>query len=283
MLLGGLGVCGFSLTLPMTRLAVAELDPVFVGLGRALLAAVLAGGALAWKRERFPARKYWASLFVVGGGVIVGFPLFSALAMREVPAAHGAIVTALLPLATALAAVWRAHERPSFWFWLAAGLGSSTVVGFIYAEHGLALRRADLFLLIAVATCAVGYAEGGRLSRELGGWRVIAWALVFAAPLLVIPVARSTGGMAHAGWLSWAAFSYLGLISMFVAFCAWYSGLALGGVARVSQIQLLQPFLTILASAILLHEQVTPGTFLVAFIVVAAVAAARRVPIIRPA
>jgi len=282
MRLGLLAVCGFSLTLPMTRIAVAELDPVFVGLGRSMISVVLAAAVLLWKRDPFPGRRFLPSLLVIALGVVVGFPLFSAFALRYVPAAHGAVVVGILPLGTALCGALRAGERPSAGFWLAALAGTATVVAFVFLESGLRPTRADLLLLAAVATCAMGYAEGGRLSRELGGWRVISWALVLACPFLAIPVGLSAWkhGL-HASAGAWAAFAYMGVVSMFLAFWAWYRGLALGGVARVSQVQLLQPFLTIAAAWAILGEHVSPLTLIAALVVVATVALGRRASIAR--
>ena len=257
LLLGFLGIAGFSLTLPMTRVAVAEIDPIVVGLGRSLISVFLAAGLLAWRRDPFPGRRYVPGLLVIALGVIVGFPVFSALALRRVPAAHGAVVAGLLPLATALCATIRAHERPSRGFWLAAVAGSATVVGFMVVENGARLVRADVFLLLAVATCGVGYAEGGRLSRELGGWRVLSWALVLAAPFLTVPVGMSIAAHGlHASPAAWGALAYMGIVSMFLAFWAWYHALAIGGVARVSQVQLVQPFLSLAAARFLLGERV---------------------------
>jgi drug/metabolite transporter (DMT)-like permease len=280
---GLLGVLGFSLTLPATRVAVAFLDPTVVGLGRALVAALLAAVLLAATRQRRPSREELGRLAIVAGGVILGFPLLSAWALRQVPSAHGAIVIGLLPLATALAAAIRVGERPSWQFWLAGLVGSAAVIGFAATTGAGSMQAADLALLGAVAAGALGYAEGGRLARTLGGWQVISWALVLAAPFISIPVALAVWqhGLA-APPSAWLSFGYVAVVSQFLAFFAWYRGLALGGVARVSQLQLLQPFLTLVASALLLHEQVTLATMLVALVVVLAVAVGRKAPIARP-
>ena len=280
---GLVGVLGFSLTLPATRVAVAYLDPSVVGLGRALVAAALAGLLLAITRQRRPGRAEVGSLAIVAGGVILGFPFLSAWALRQVPAAPGAIVTGLLPLATALAAAIRIGERPSWQFWLASLAGSAAVIGFAVVTGGGGLHAADLALLAAVAAGAVGYAEGGRLARTLGGWQVICWALLLAAPFVSIPVGLALWQHgANAPPAAWLGFGYVAVISQLLAFFAWYRGLALGGVARVSQIQLLQPFLTLLASALLLHEQITPATLLVALAVLLSVALGRRAVVARP-
>ena len=282
LLYGFIGVACFSLTLPATRMAVAALDPTFVGLGRAVVAAVPAGLLLLASRQCFPARRYWRSLLVVVAGVIVGFPLLSALALGQLPAAHGAIVTGLLPLSSAIAGALRAGDRPSRAFWLASLAGSGVVVAFAFLSGGGAPQVADLLLLVAVAAAGMGYAEGARLARELGAWQVICWALVIAAPLLLVPVALAAWqhGLA-APPSAWLGFAYVSLISQFLAFFAWYHGLAIGGVARVGQLQLFQPFMTIAASALLLGESISPLMLAAALLVFAAVALGRRAAIAR--
>lgn len=277
---GFLGVASFSLTLPATRVAVSAFDPAAVTLGRALIAAAVAASALWITRQRLPSRAQWPGLAVVAAGVVLGFPFLTAWALRQVAAAHGAIVIGLLPLATAGAAAIRAGERPSPGFWLASLAGSAAVVGFALSAGVGHLRMADLALLGAVVAAAAGYAEGGRLARDLGSWQVISWALVLSAPFLAWPAVSAL----HRHGLSgppgaWTALLYLGVVSQFAGFVAWYRGLALGGVARVSQLQLLQPFLTILAAGLLLGEQITLGTLGVSLVVVAAVLLGRRAPI----
>ena len=282
LLFGMLGLLGFSLTLPATRSAVAYLDPTVVGLGRALVAAVLAAALLIATHQPRPSRAQVGSLLVVAAGVILGFPALSAWAMSQLPAAHGAIILGLLPLGTAMVGAFRAGERPSRGFWLAAVAGSLTVVGFAILAGAGQFQPADLALLVAVAAAAVGYAEGGRLARTLGGWQVISWALVLAAPVIAIPVA--VAALQHglvAPPVAWFSFGYVAVISQFLAFFAWYRGMALGGVARVSQLQLLQPFLTIVASAFLLSEPITPLTLGAALLVVATVAVGRRTAVAR--
>ena len=252
------------------------LDPVFVGLGRAIVAALLAGVTLAWARSPWPALSLWPRLAVVAAGVVVGFPLFSAWALRQVPASHGAVVIGLLPLATAVAGAWLAHERPSRRFWICALCGSAVVVGFALWQGGGAPHVADLLLVAAVVSAAIGYAEGARLARELGSWQVISWALVLAAPLLAVPALLAAPADAAAvPWQSWTGFAYVAVVSMYVGFFAWYRGLALGGIAAVGQVQLVQPFLTIFASALLLGERVDLATFVAAALVIAAIALGR--------
>jgi len=278
--LGLLAVAAFSITLPATRVAVAQLDPVFVGLGRALVAAVLAAAALALTRQRLPTRGELHSLVVAALGVVFGFPLFSALAMRSVPASHGAILIGLLPLATAAAAAWFAHERPSRGFWIVALAGSALVVAFGLIRGGGSLHLGDAYLLAAVAAGGIGYAEGARLSMTMGGWQVISWVLVISAPFLLVPVGWSVAqhGLA-ASWPAWLAFAYVSLVSQYLGFFAWYRGLALGGIARVGQLQLLQPFLTLAFAALLVGEQLDWMTAAFAVAVVVCVAAGRRMPV----
>jgi drug/metabolite transporter (DMT)-like permease len=279
---GFLGVLGFSLTLPATRVAVLDLDPIWVGLGRGFVAAILAAIALHLTRQKFPTPYQWRSLVIVSLGVVLGFPLLSAWAMQRLPAAHGAVILGLLPLVTAIAGVIRAGDRPSRQFWIASSIGSLTVVGFGIISSAGHLHPADLALVIAVIVAAFGYAEGGKLAKTLGGWQVISWALVLAAPLEILPMIISTS---HHGLTAspaaWLGFAYVSVVSQFVAFFAWYHGLAKGGVARVGQIQLLQPFLTLVASALLLGETITPVTIGAACLVVASVAVGRRSPIKR--
>ena len=276
-LYGLLGVAAFSLTLPATRVAVVGLDPVFVGLGRAVVAAVLAAMVLLATRSPFPGWALLPRLAIVAGGVIVGFPLLSAWAMVYVPAAHGAVVIGLLPLATALTGAWLAHERPTRRFWISAVFGSAVVVGFALWQGGGAPQPADALLVLAVAAAAIGYAEGGRLARTLGGWQVISWALVLSAPLLAVPTWWvSDQRLATASAAAWAGFAYVSVVSMFLGFFAWYRGLALGGIAAVGQVQLLQPFLTIFASAWLLGEAIDAATLVAAALVIASIAVGRR-------
>lgn len=260
---GLLGIVGFSVTLPATKLAVVAFDPLFVGLGRAVVAACLAAPLLYFTRQKIPTRAQIKSLFIVMLGVIIGFPLLTAWAMQTAPASHGAVVVGLLPLATALAGAWRAHERPTLVFWCASVVGSATVVGYALLNGGGSFHAADFILLAAVAAAALGYAEGGRLAREIGGWQVICWALVLSVPIIIAPTAFGawkTGleGFANAPASAWVGFAYVALVSQFLGFFAWYQGLALGGVARVGQIQLLQPFMTLGFSALLLGEKIAP-------------------------
>jgi drug/metabolite transporter (DMT)-like permease len=273
---GLVGVTAFAVTLPATRIAVAALDPVFVGLGRAIVAAALAALALAATRSPWPARALWPRLAIVAFGVVIGFPLLSAWAMRHVPASHGAVVVGLLPLATAAAGAWLAHERPSRRFWLCAAAGSAVVVAFALWRGGGSLHVADLLLIGAIAAAAIGYAEGARLTRLLGGWQVISWALLLAAPFLVVPTWLAADGLGAAPMSAWLGFAYVSIVSMYLGFFAWYRALAQGGIAAVGQIQLLQPFLTFLFAALLLGETLDASMFVAAALVIATIAVGRR-------
>ena len=257
-LFGFLGVLAFSFTLPLTRIAVTELDAVFVGAGRAVVAAALAIIVLAVTRQRRPHGRQWIRLVVVGGGVIAGFPLLTSAAMQTVPAAHGAVVIGLLPAATAVAAVIRARERPSRAFWFASAAGVAAVLGFVVVSGGglISLHPADLLLVAAVACAAIGYAEGALLSRELGSWQTICWALVVALPVMLpLTLTSIGGGVPEASAAAWLSFGYLGFISMFLGFFSWYRGLAIGPISVVSQIQLVQPVFTLAWSALIVGEQ----------------------------
>lgn len=287
MLLGLAGVAMFSLTMPFTRMAVAELDVQFVVLARALGAAVLAGLWLAWRRAPLPPRSALLPLALVMLGAVIGFPLLSSMAMRDVPASHGAVLAGLLPLATALYTALRGDERPSPAFWLMAVLGATLMVAFALSQGGGALHAADLAMLGAVAAGAVGYAEGGKLARTLGGPETICWALLLGAPVLApLLLAWSLGhpleALAVVGAPAWLGLGYVTVFSMVVGFFFWYRGLALGGIARVGQVQLLQPFLSLVGAALLLGEALTLHNVLFALAVIGVVFAGRRLQVRRP-
>lgn len=253
-----LGIAGFSLTLPATRLAVLHLDPWFVALGRGVVAAGLAAIVLLLTRQPWPRLDQVRSLAVVALGIAVGFPVLSAWAMRELPASHGSIALSVTPLATALFAAWLAEERLPRRFWAAALGGAGAVLAYAVEAGGGSLRLGDLWLFAASLLAALGYAVGARLTRSLGGWQVISWALVLALPWLLPPLGWV---MAHtdlsAPSEAWAGFVYVAVVSQFLAFIVWYRGMSLGGIARIGQLQLLQPFLTLGACAAWLGEPLT--------------------------
>jgi len=277
--LGALGILVFSFSLPATKLAVEGLDPWFVAFGRAAVAGVLALGVVVAGRAPRPTRAQWRGLGLVALGVVVGFPLLTSLALRDLPSAHGAVVIGVLPAATAVMAVLRAGERPSLPFWLASSAGLAAVVAFAATRGAGGIEPADGLLLAAVVVCALGYAEGGRLARDLGGTRTICWALVLALPVSVA-VAAAAGAPAEpgsaVGATAWLGFAYVSLFSMFLGFFAWYAGLAHGGVARIGQVQLAQPVLTLGWSALVLGEVVGVGEAVAAAAVLACVVATQR-------
>jgi drug/metabolite transporter (DMT)-like permease len=278
LLLGLLGVLAFSLTLPMTRAAVAQLDPWFVAFGRMAGAGVLAAVWLLIARAPRPVRADLWMLACSAIGVVIGFPLLTSLAMKTMPANHGAIINGALPFATAVLAWAIFGERQSRRFWIAAAVGSAIVIAFALRD-GLATAGAQggaLAMGGAVLIAAVGYVTGGRVAARIGGVGAILWALVIALPL-TLPVALVLIWVEtpSADGAAWAAFAYVTLISQLFGFFAWYNGLALGGIARVSQVQLLQVFFTIAVSGLAFGETVHPATWLAAAAVVATIAIGR--------
>lgn len=270
---GLVGVTAFSFTVPFTRMAADDgLSPLFIGSGRAVVAAVLAVVALYVARQSSPSRVQWARLAVVAGGVVIGFPLLTSYALVTAPASHGAVVIGLLPAATAVMAVLRGREHVSATFWLFSALGAVAVVTFAALQNGGlgSLHWADVLLFGAVLAAAIGYAEGGLLARELGAWQTVSWALILSAPwmtaLVVVSVSNETPTGSPAQWL---AFAYLCIVSMYLGFFAWYRGLAIGPMAHVSQVQLVQPVLSLLWAALILREQLTWPTVLGGLVVIA--------------
>jgi drug/metabolite transporter (DMT)-like permease len=278
LLLGALGVACFSMTFPATTAAEHSFGPVVVGVGRAVPAAVLAAAVLRGRGERLlPPRALLPRMVVVALTVGVGFGLLSALALRHVSSVHGAVLTGLIPAATAGMAVLRAGERPRPAYWAALGLGLAVVIGFAVAAGGGRLRAGDVILLGAITVAGLGYAEGGALAREHDGWRVICWALILALPvsLPVTAWAAATEPLRPVTPSAVAGLAYVSVISMCVGFLAWYQGLARGGVARVGRVQLAQPALTLIWSALLLGEHVSWLTAAAAAAVIAVTAVGR--------
>lgn len=274
---GALGVVIFAGSMPATRAALAGFDSLFLTVARATLAGLLALFLLIVFRQKRPERCDLPSLTVVAFGVVLGFPLLSALALRHINAAQSQIFLGLLPLATALFGLLRGGERPRSGFWLFAGLGSACVIGVaLHRGGGLSLKGVEL-MLAAILLCGLGYAEGAKLSRKLGGWQVISWALVLALPpMLVLCWLNAPTTLVHVPGSAWAGLAYVAVFSMLVGFVFWYRGLALGGIAAVGQLQLFQPALGLAASALVLHETVPPVMiFAIAFIVLC-VAGAKR-------
>lgn len=257
MALGVLGVILFGFNLPANRMAVAELDPVFVTGGRAVLAALVAAAALAYQRRPIPAPHQWPRLAAYAVGVVVGFPLFVALAMKWAPASHGGVVLAVMPLITAIAGAVVAGERPSVGFWACGVAGTTAVLAYalISGAGATGVNYADLLLAAGAISASCGYAIGGDLSRTMPGWEVICWAVILSAPPLLILCLTADVNWHASAW-SWFGFVYTALGSMLFGLYVWNRGLALGGIAKVGQLQLLQPFITLLASYAVLGERI---------------------------
>lgn len=274
---GFLGVLIFSGSLPATRVAVMQLDPVFLTVARAAIAGLLALGLLLAFKEKLPARDDAGPLIVVALGVVVGFPLLTALALRHVTSAHSIVFIGLLPLATAIFGVLRAGERPRPIFWLFSGVGSLMVAGFALTRGGDASLVGDTLMIAAIIVCGLGYAEGARLARHMGGWQVISWALAISLPVMfALAVFFAPTSWASVGLPAWIGLGYVSLFSMLIGFVFWYRGLAQGGIASVGQLQLLQPFFGLALAALLLHESVSWQMLAVTMAVIGCVAGARK-------
>lgn len=281
MVLGFLGVVTFGLTLPATRFIVPYFEPIFIGLGRAVMASIIAAFILIATKQTRPNRHQLFQLSGVALGVVVGFPVLTALAMKTVPASHGGVVLAVLPLATAIAAALVSREKPSTGFWIFSVFGSIVVVAYSLLQGFGSFQLGDFFLIGAIICAGLGYALGGKLSKELGGWQVICWALVISLPFIIYPAwleapEEAIGSLPLNVLLS---FLYLALVSQLFGFFLWNKGLALGGIARVSQTQLFQPFVTLIASAFLINETVSLQTVVFAILVVCIVAIGKKMPI----
>lgn len=275
---GFLGMLIFSGSLPATRMAVIDFDPVFLTFIRATIAGLIAITLLLLLKVKRPGRDDAIPLGIVAFGVVVGFPLLTALALQHVTAAHSTVFIALLPLMTALFGVLRAGERPHPAFWIFSCLGSALVVGFALHSGGTANLIGDSLMLAAITVCGLGYAEGAKLSRKLGGLQVICWALAFSLPwMLILSFLLQPASFTDIGLAAWGSLAYVSVFSMLVGFVFWYKGLALGGIAAVGQLQLLQPFFGLLLAALILGESVTVAMMGTSVMVVLCVAGARRV------
>lgn len=280
MLIGAVGVLIFSLTLPFTRIAVLELSPLFVAFGRALLAGVCALGWLYFSGARLPTKTQLWKLCVTALGIVYGFPIFTSIAMTTLPSAHGGIVLGVLPLVTAIVGAIRFKETPSIGYWLAAIAGSLLVLYYAYLEGANGLMLGDFWLLLAILFAAIGYAEGGKLSSELGAVNVISWALTLTLPVnlfatyLFFDVPLDAVSNEALG-----SFLYVALFSMYIGFFFWYRGLAVGGIARVGQVQLLQPFATLIGAYVLLDEPFTLLNASFAGVVFMVIIVGRKMPI----
>ena len=281
---GLLGVVIFAMTLPMTRLAVGpafdpQLPPLFVTAGRAAVAGLLSIGYLLLTRSPSPEARHWPTLAVCAAGTVVGFPLFLSLALRQVDAMHAAVVTGVLPLATAVVAAWSFRQRPSNGFWVCAVLGCALVLAFAAHQGSGTLSAADGLLLLAVGSAAIGYVAGARLTTSMSAEQVICWVLVMSLPLTA-PVmwAQWPAQAASIKASAWLGFGYVTLFSMWLGFFAWYRGLALGGTVRVSQVQLVQPFLALLFAVPVLGEKLEASTVVFSLAVIGIVFIGKKMP-----
>jgi drug/metabolite transporter (DMT)-like permease len=274
---GFIGVLIFSGSLPATRVAVADFDPVFLTVARATIAGLLGLTLLMTFRQKRPEPGDVASLTVVALGVVVGFPLLTAFALKHITAAHSTVFIGLLPLATAIFGVLRGGDRPRPAFWVFSCVGSALVAGFALTQDSGASSIGDFLMFAAIVICGLGYAEGATLSRRLGGWQVISWALVLSLPVMS-PLAFYTAPSSWSGigQPAWFGLAYVSVFSMLIGFVFWYRGLSHGGIAAVGQLQLLQPFFGLMLAATLLHEQVGWAMFAVSAAVILCVAGAKR-------
>ncbi|WP_336687591.1 DMT family transporter [Chryseobacterium bernardetii] len=257
---GFIGVLLFSGSMPATKLAVMEMDPIFATIARAVIAGILALSVLLIYQEKSPEKKQLFSMVLVAIGCVIGFPLLSSLALQYLTSAHSIVFLGMLPLATAIFGVFRGGEKPHPVFWLFSVIGSLLVIGYAFSQGISASPVGDILMLLAIILCGMGYAEGAKLSKTLGGWQVISWALVISLPVMLplffIYFPTNVESISFRGWFG---LGYISLFSMFIGFIFWYKGLALGGITTVGQLQLLQPFFGLALAAYLLHEQVSIG------------------------
>ena len=287
--LGLLGIVIFSVTLPMTRLAVGtpdapQMSGLFIAMGRAVVAAGLSALLLLATRAPWPARSDWLPLVITAGGIVFGFPLFTSIAMRYVEATHASVIVGVLPLATAVVGALLHRQRPSAGFWLCAAFGSALVVLFAVLRSGatgtnasFGISAADLLLLAAMGCAAVGYCYGGRLAHHMRAEHVICWALIISLPA-TLPLSIYSWPVQSIKPSAWLGFGYVAVFSMWLGFFAWYRGLALGGTVRVSQVQLVQPFLSMLFAMALLGEKLDAMTVGFGLAVIATVFVGKKMP-----
>lgn len=274
---GFIGMLIFSGSLPATKAAVLGFEPLFLTAARATIAGLLSLAMLLLYKEKLPTFKQWISLMVVSLGVVVGFPLLTAIALQEITSAHSLVFLALLPLSTAIFAVIRGGEKPRPIFWLFSIIGSLLVMGYALYQGGASSISADLLMIASVIVCGLGYAEGATLTKALGGWQVICWALIVSLPpMLILSFILIPEELATISVSAWLGLGYVSLFSMLIGFIFWYKGLSQGGIAAVGQLQLLQPFFGLGLAAVLLHESVNLLMLLVTIGVIFCVAGSRK-------
>lgn len=275
---GFIGVAIFAGSLPATRVAVMGFEPGFLTAARAAIAGILGLILILVLKQKKPAKQDWWSLAIVAIGVVIGFPLFTALALQYMNAAHSIVFVSLLPLATAIFAVLRGGEKPNQFFWIFAVLGSAVVFAYMFFISGdTSLGIGDFYMLMAIIFCGFGYAEGGVLSRKIGGWQVICWALILSLPfMLFLTIFYMPTSFQNISASAVVGLIYVSLFSMLIGFFFWYKGLAQGGIAAISQLQLLQPLMGLAIAAALLHEHVSWSMLVVTAATLLCVAAAKK-------
>jgi len=272
MLIGFIGILIFSLTLPVSKIAVLSFSPYFIAFGRAALAGIVALAYLIYKKEALPSKIDFGKFIVISLGVVFGFPIFTTVAMTQGSSSHGAVILGMMPLATTVIGVIRFKERPSLGFWLVSLLGAALVVIYALLKNAGSFTYIDGLLVLGGICACIGYVEGGELSRKMNPRAVISWALVISLPLnIVLSYLTFNSDYLEAGTIPWISFVYLSLFPMFIGFFFWYEGLAIGGIARVSQVQLIQPFCTLFAASILLGDSITVLNLVFAVLVVSTV------------
>jgi len=277
MLIGFIGILIFSLTLPVSKIAVLSFNPYFIAFGRATLAGLVALAYLAYKKESLPSKIDFGKYVVIALGVVFGFPIFTTVAMTQGSSSHGAVILGMMPLATTVIGVIRFKERPSLGFWLVSLMGAALVVVYALLKNSGSFTYIDGLLVLGGICACVGYVEGGELSRRMNPRAVISWALVISLPInIVASFLTFNPEYINAGDVAWISFVYLSLFPMFLGFFFWYEGLAIGGIARVSQVQLIQPFCTLLAASVLLGDPITAMNLVFAVLVVSTVILGKR-------
>ena len=277
MLIGFIGILIFSLTLPVSKIAVLTFNPYFIAFGRACLAGLFALAYLLYKQYPLPSKTDLAKITVIALGVVFGFPIFTTVAMKEGSSSHGAVILGMMPLATTVIGVIRFKERPSIGFWLVSILGAGLVMTYALLKSSGSLSYIDGLLVLGGICACIGYVEGGELSRRMNPRAVISWALVISLPINIMATYFT---FSPAYWsadpIALTSFIYLSLFPMYLGFFFWYEGLAIGGIARVSQVQLIQPFCTLLAASLFLGDPLTAMNMVFAFLVVSTVILSKR-------
>ena len=277
MLIGFIGIFIFSLTLPVSKVAVLSFNPYFIAFGRAVLAGLAALIYLALKKEATPTKDDFVKFVVIALGIVFGFPILTTVAMAHGSSSHGAVILGMMPLVTTVIGVLRFKERPSLGFWLVSLLGAALVVLYALLKSSGTFTYIDGLLVLGGISACIGYVEGAELSKKMNPRAVISWVLVISLPInLVMTWLSYSPEYIHANAVAWISFAYLGLFSMYFGFFFWYEGLAIGGISRVSQVQLIQPFCTLVAASILLGDSLTVVNLVFAILVVSTVILGKR-------